>query len=38
MARIDTRDVKLGFWIAVGFALFGVVLAALQWAWTKVRH
>jgi hypothetical protein len=34
---IDKQDIKLGFWIAAGFFLFGLALAALQWAWTKVR-
>jgi hypothetical protein len=37
MPQIDKADVKLGFWIAAGFFLFGLVLALLQWGWTRVR-
>jgi len=38
MAVVDSRDVKLGFWIALGFFLFGLALAAVQWGWTKVAR
>lgn len=35
---VDKQNVKLGFWIAAGFFLFGLALAVLQWGWTKLRH
>lgn len=34
---IDKQNVKLGFWIALGFFLFGLLLAAAQWGFGKVR-
>jgi hypothetical protein len=34
---VDKNNIKLGFWIAAGFFLFGLVLAALQWGFGKVR-
>ena len=27
MARVNTREVAMGFWIAAGFAVFGIILA-----------
>jgi len=38
MATIDKSDIKLGFWIAFGFFLFGLVLALAQYATLKVRR
>ena len=38
MASIDKADIRLGFWIAVGFALFGLVTAAVQFALARVRR
>lgn len=35
MPRIDKPDVKLGFWIAAGFFLFGFVIAAIMWLLRK---
>lgn len=29
MARIDTGDVKLGFWVAAGFFLFALIATLL---------
>lgn len=38
MAAINKPDVKLGFWIALGFFLFGLVTAAAQMILAKARH
>lgn len=37
MAIINKDQAKLGFWVAFGFFLFGLVLAAAQWGFGKVR-
>lgn len=34
---IDKADVKLGFYIALGFFLFGLLLAVAQYVLMKVR-
>lgn len=35
---VNKNDVKLGFWIAFGFFLFGLLLAVAQYGLTKLRH
>lgn len=35
---IDKQDVKLGFWIALGFFLFGLAMAVVQYFLMKLRH
>ena len=37
MALVDKADVKLGFWIALGFFLFGLVMAVAQYLLLKMR-
>ena len=37
MPKIDKPDVKLGFWIAFGFFLFGLVLAAIMFVLRKAQ-
>lgn len=34
---IDKKDIKLGFYIALGFFLFGLVLAIAQYLMLKIR-
>jgi len=35
---IDKKDVRLGFFIALGFFLFGLLLAIAQFLLMKVRN
>jgi hypothetical protein len=37
MPRIDKPDVKLGFYIALGFFIFGLVVAAIMWLLRKAQ-
>ena len=37
MALVDKADVKLGFWIALGFFLFALVMAVGQYLMMKMR-
>lgn len=34
---IDKKDVRLGFYLALGFFLFGLMLAVLQYVLMKLR-
>lgn len=33
--KIDVKDIKLGFWIGAGLALFSLVLAMITRLWAK---
>lgn len=35
---VDKADIRLGFWIAVGFFLFGLLTAAVQFALARARR
>ena len=35
MAGIDKEDIRLGFWIGVGFLLLGLVLGLIRWLLSK---
>jgi hypothetical protein len=37
MPKIDKPDVRLGFWIAAGFFLFGLVIAVVMWLLRKAE-
>ena len=37
MASIDKPDIRLGFFIALGFFIFGLALALVQYMLMKVR-
>jgi hypothetical protein len=37
MPTVNKPDVRLGFWIAAGFFLFGLVLAAIMWMLRKAE-
>lgn len=34
---VDKQDIRLGFYLALGFFLFGLLLAVAQYALMKVR-
>jgi hypothetical protein len=34
---IDVKDLRFGFWLAAGMALFGLIMAAFHWAASKAR-
>lgn len=35
---INKSDISLGFWIAVGFFIFGLVMALAQYMMTRLRQ
>ena len=37
MVSVNKADIKLGFWVAAGFFLFGALLAAAQYVLMKLR-
>jgi hypothetical protein len=34
---VDTKDIKLGFWIALGMAIFAIVLSIVTGLFGKIR-
>lgn len=37
MATVDKANIKLGFWIAAGFFIFGLIMAVIQYTLMRAR-
>lgn len=37
LLKIDSKDVKLGFWIGAGLFLFSIVAGIITWLLNKAR-
>jgi hypothetical protein len=33
--KIDWKDIRLGFWFAIGFTLFGLLVSLLTRVWNR---